>query len=812
MNWKCKGLWLGLLASLTAAGADTPEYGAGEMLKPARTFYVSKKGSNKNDGKTPATAWKTIEFGTKALRAGDTLLIDEGTYLTSEARINTKDGSTGYSAQCGKPGSPIRIAGMPGKNVVLTGARYMKNPSRPVEGKIYQFKLTKPPKYDVIMENPSQIELQRVPDPELVKEYPGTYSLDESGNLLVHYAAEKQDGIQVAAARSGLRIQGSWVLVENLTFTHYCEAVYLRMNKPEDKNVAEHITFRNCKFFYNFKDGITNDGATWSLFTKNVSMRNGEYGSIRMLGNGHDNLYTGNWFGPSPLTVRHSKPYVHNFALNQYGGRFGTLSRCNHIIGNVMEDQLSFRWKAQAFDARFEDNMLYGSYYAESPVRPISILRNWFGGKVGQKGLGWDLWEKDFKGTAMVFKDNVRDKKDFKPQNQIVFEAEKLRMELPKPEFPQVTFVDPQIKFIGPNSAVAAWSTPECDGFGSVIVREKGGRKPQTFKSSRQGVRHFVGITGLASDTEYEYQLVFTGRRNNNGKTEWNSFRTAKTAREPLVLEVGPGKLTLEEAALTAIPGDTVKLLPGRHTGQFIPINSGLPGKPITITGDRKAVIDGLLFYNPLIDLTGKSHYVVDGITFVRPESTTRTGIVVVADGKHITVRNCRADYLCYAGPMVRGNSRCSDIKVINNICNGGDYTIVLGGKNLTISNNTVVNSTLRAIHLWSADNAVITDNIFYRWCIPVKRHPAILLTNILGKITCDGNVHWSPVKEHPVGGTIRDANAKILKTSKTLEEWRKIIGMAENSIHADPMFADYEKNDFHLKEGSPAKGKGADL
>ena len=92
-----------------------------EMLpvKPARTFYVSTKGNNKNDGKTLKTAWKTIEFGVKALRAGDTLLIDEGEYRTHEARVNTKDGTVGYSEQCGKPGSPIRIAGMPGKEVVL---------------------------------------------------------------------------------------------------------------------------------------------------------------------------------------------------------------------------------------------------------------------------------------------------------------------------------------------------------------------------------------------------------------------------------------------------------------------------------------------------------------------------------------------------------------------------------------------------------------------------------------------------------------------------------------------------------------------
>lgn len=805
--------------TLTAAlyGAEIPQFGAGEMEKPGRTFYLSPKGNDKNDGKTPETAWRSlnkVKWGV-SLRAGDTLLLDEGEYRGNMA-FNVKDRTIGYSEQCGKPGAPIRIAGMPGKNAVLTGADFLPNPKQPVEGRVYEFPLKKAPLYNTVMESPSDIQLQQVFVPEIVKEIPGTYYFDKAaGRLLVHYAAEGQKGIRVARDRNAIRIQGSWFIVENLTFKYYYEAIYARMNMPFDKNVAEHITIRNCKFFNNYKNGIVIDGASFSLITKNVGLQNGEYGTVMMMDRGHDNLYTGNWLGPGPLTLRQRKPYEYNFALNQYGG-WGKNSVRNYVIGNVLEDKLSFRWKPQAIDARFEDNMCYGRYYAESPARPVTILRNWFGGTVTQLGIG-DLWKDIPKGSPMVFKDNVRDKKDFKPENPIVFEAEKLRMKPPKVVFPKVTFKDVQVKFIGPDSAAICWTTPECDGQGSIGIREKGETKEKRLWSARQGVRHAIGVNGLKPDTEYEYRLIFAGRRSGQWtgeKQHSRSFRTAKTARAPQVLEVGPGKMTLEEAALAAIPGDTVKLLPGKHHGQFIPIRSGTAEKPIMLKGEPGAVVDGQLFHAPLIDLSGKSNFVIDGIRFERPESTARRGVIVVARGSNIIVRNCRSDVpdnQWQAGPVIRGLG-CRNIQFINNICKGGDYMVQLGGKNITVSHNTIIDATMFSTDFWHVGDLTVTDNIFYRPCIPVKRNTALRFSDVKGKIVSDRNVFWSPVEKHPVGGMICNIRSHILKSSKTLEEWQQVSGMDQNSIHADPMFVDYKNGDFRLKEGSPAKGKGATL
>ena len=800
-----------LICATMSFGQKVPEFGAGEMLKPGRIYYVSTKGNDQNDGKTLETAWNSVKRGIWALRhPGDTLLIDEGTYYVSEAQVNVSDDTVGCSDQCGKPGSPIRIAGMPGKKVVFCGSRYMANPETQVAENVYEFKLNTKVKYDTIMESPSQIQLQRVFTRELAMEYPGTFYVDDSNTALVHYAAVNQDGIFIANDRIGLRIHGSWILVENLTFIHYYEGIYIRMNRPYDKNVAEHITIRDCNFFYNHKNGVTNDAASFSLFTRNRGLMNGYRGTMMMLGKSHDNLYTGNWFGPGPLTTRNTKNFDVNYALNEYDG--DPMSARNYVIGNVLENHLSFRWKPQAQDARFEDNMCYGNYHVESPVRPIAIKRNWIAGRITHLGFSNDLWKADFKGTPIVFEGNVKDRKDFKPENKIVFEAEKLRMELPVIQYPEVKFTDVQVKFIEHDSAAILWKTPESDGWGSVTYRIKGSKAQKKLTCKGQGTRHGIQLPDLKPDTEYEYMLGFNGRRNQKASSEWFSFRTAKTGRAPKTLEVGPGKLTLEEAALAVIPGDTVLILPGTYSGQFIPERNGLPDKPITIKGKPGAVIDGQLFYAPLIDISTKKHYIIDGISFRRPENHSYRGIIAITRASDITIKNCRADeYEWTAGAMVRGVPS-ENVRIINNISRGGDYPIHLSGKKLYVANNTIVDATMISLLVWGFEDITIKDNIFYRPCIPEKRNTAMMFNDVNGKIVSDGNVFWSPVKEHPVGGTLRNSAGKVLHKSQTLKEWQEISGNDMHSLNVDPMFVDYEKGDFRLKKGSPAKGKGANL
>ena len=62
-------LLLLLLTAVLCGGApaadrvDPAAYGAGEMKNPARTFYVSTSGNDKNDGRTLKSAFRTVTKG-----------------------------------------------------------------------------------------------------------------------------------------------------------------------------------------------------------------------------------------------------------------------------------------------------------------------------------------------------------------------------------------------------------------------------------------------------------------------------------------------------------------------------------------------------------------------------------------------------------------------------------------------------------------------------------------------------------------------------------------------------------------------------
>ena len=215
-----KFAFLLLALCLSTLGAvKVSDYGAGPMLKPGRTFYVSVKGSDKNDGKSPARAFRTITKGAAQLRAGDTLLIGGGEYFEPEIKINVKENSVGFSEQCGRPGSPIRIMGVKGEKAVIVGGEKVFNGKK--NGSIYIFPCKKAPLNNAIHELPSGIELQRVPNESAARELPGTFYHDTAKKrLFVHFAAADQKGISLLRNRVSLRIHGSFIHIENLTFNH----------------------------------------------------------------------------------------------------------------------------------------------------------------------------------------------------------------------------------------------------------------------------------------------------------------------------------------------------------------------------------------------------------------------------------------------------------------------------------------------------------------------------------------------------------------------------------------------------------------
>lgn len=798
-------LALGTLSALNIA-----DYGAGPMLKPARTFYVSTKGSNKNDGTTLAKAFRSIDYGVSKLRAGDTLLIEGGTYFEPEIQINVKEETIGYSLQCGKPGSPIRIMGMKGHTVKLHGGIELPRPAKK-DGTVYKFKYNHPLRNKKMHELPSGIELQYVPSEKVVREYPGTFYYDaKNKELLVNFAAVDQTGVSVYNRRVGIRIHGSYIHLENLTFSYYSEPIYVRMNRPYDKNKASHITIQNCNFFYNTKTGILLDGASWSLVKNNRGAYNTERGNFLNLDHAHDNLTIGNWSGPTSMTLRQMPLNDINFGINSYVGN----PPRNHVVANLIESDKAFRWKGAGAGNIFEDNIVCGTFHVESKPQPVTIRNNYFARKLSWPGIcGWSGWEKDFKGSPVKFYDNTLRLADFKPKNKAAIEeAKKLKLVLPKPKFPEVTFKDLRADSISNDSAAIFWETPGCDGWARVELLIPGQKQRRVFTSPVQGMRHVTGITGLKPGTSYTYRAGFRSRR--GGKTVWSkpqTFTTAKTVRAPKVIEVGPGKYTLEAAAAEALPGDTVKLLPGVHSGRFIPLRSGLPGKPITLSG-KGATIDALGFYSPSITLSEKKHIVIDGITFKNADITSNAHVIVVRDGSHITIKNCRMIDLDWRAGNFITLSRTPNSVIYNNVIQGGSYPICISGGGVKILNNTIVDATMLSLLLWGPFDIEIRNNIFYRPCIEKKRNTALLL-NYAGKnIVSDGNVYWSPFKHHPIGGRIRDDKLKVTVGTSTLADWQKATGFDKTSVHIDPQFVDYAQGDYRLKSTSPVKGKGAVL
>lgn len=79
----------------------------------AATYYVATTGSDSNPG-TQAAPFKTIAKGSRALAAGDTLLIRGGTY--NEQMMG---GYGGFVFQNGTPGAYTRYAAYPGEQVIV---------------------------------------------------------------------------------------------------------------------------------------------------------------------------------------------------------------------------------------------------------------------------------------------------------------------------------------------------------------------------------------------------------------------------------------------------------------------------------------------------------------------------------------------------------------------------------------------------------------------------------------------------------------------------------------------------------------------
>ncbi|OGV52139.1 MAG: hypothetical protein A2017_19765 [Lentisphaerae bacterium GWF2_44_16] len=389
---------------------------------------------------------------------------------------------------------------------------------------------------------------------------------------------------------------------------------------------------------------------------------------------------------------------------------------------------------------------------------------------------------------------------------------------------------DISANFINADSAVIKWKTPVDDTTAYVEYWKKGKTKKQRSNDPEQGTKHIAGLSELEKDSVYEFRIHAAGRRGGHAVSEVKEFRTKKEIRLPATYYLSPdgndnadGKSlktawkTISNACEAANPGDTILINPGKYTNAIIPLKTGLPGKPITFkkNGKGQAILDGNGVLSPIVYLEKKNHIVIDGLTFDNLEAKNRNGVIKLSHCKDIKILNCRAGnqkaVSWLSGPFFRANGS-RDLTVERNVCWGSDYPIAIGeSENVLIKNNTIVDGTMWACSIWGGNNISIINNLWYRPCIPIKSNQAISFTGISKtKIICDYNLFYSPCPNHKVGW-IRNTLGETLITGDSLKQWQEQTEYDKHSIQADPLFVDYEKGDFRLKENSPAIGKGKD-
>ena len=326
---------------------DESQYGCGPMRRPGTTYYVSVHGSDQADGLSWKTARRTVINGMRRLQAGDTLLISDGEYRVNSLSFRQK----------GEPGRPVRLMAAPRCRVILNCAIPV-GPFRKAAGKLFTceapLKMLLHP--DVWVRD-SLVKLQPAGSPARVEALPGTYHhAPKDQKLFVHFPDGRDGAGRFVEARKSHRgiSPADYTLVKGIWFKHGWEGLLVRR--------STHVTVEDCAFYANVYHGLClRLGANRCLIKGNYGCRNPMRGSILMHGSSHHNLLTGNRGDRSVPTVRTRGSHFF-YAMNNYGGADGP---GNRLINNILNDQLSFRWKPPVRGMVFQGNVAIGQVYSQ---------------------------------------------------------------------------------------------------------------------------------------------------------------------------------------------------------------------------------------------------------------------------------------------------------------------------------------------------------------------------------------------------------------------------------------------------------------
>jgi hypothetical protein len=441
---------------------------------------------------------------------------------------------------------------------------------------------------------------------------------------------------------------------------------------------------------------------------------------------------------------------------------------------------------------------------------------------------------------------------------------------------------------ITPTTATISWWTEKEEG----NTRLEWGPTPQLgqeiFRRFEHVNFHHVTLTGLKPDTTYYFRAhsqspgwlmhdnpVLWAKEEEMKRAEAQSavgeFRTV--SKEPAArtlyvsrqgqdendgLSAAKSFRHINRAANQALPGDTVVIEPGQYEELVMPLNSGLPERPITFksSGWAPVIIDGHSLQPMMVAILGKSHIIIEGFHFKGQlyhqyrgycDGAAFSGQVWLDHAGEIIIRRCffdgRGNYVQHALSSARDsnssvviedcaflglskagsfwNTRCEFKHCVFGMCFFGQ---VLGDASSSfVFRNNVVTSAIKQ-KMWNfgwmvwaigGAKAVQSDyNAFWYQPYDEKRWVAVL----------GGNDTFVPSKD-----------ADCYAGADGLKRWRAATSNDTHSLNIDnPKFQTYQGavgwtnavamencesseapkkvtwlDDFRLDPASPLKGKG---
>jgi len=270
-------------------------------------------------------------------------------------------------------------------------------------------------------------------------------------------------------------------------------------------------------------------------------------GTIKFGGGIEDNLFIGNRCDPSPPTIR-TRASGYHYCINQYSKALGLR---NHIINNVLNNTLSFRWKPVTKQGVFQGNVAVGRVYCTGTAKKLRkpdriVLRN-------NVILGGVSWNKEAFGPGGPAGDWAAPDKVFINNVCSVGDPEAIAAA----RFADPAYLDYRLQSDSP-----------------LIGKALGGGDRGAFRRPPPGRILYVGPEGGDEAAGTSERLAFK---------------------------------TLARAASQLKAGDTLYVLPGKYAEALLVAAAGTPDAPIRVRalGKRRVVLPGIEVRGPHVSMEG---------------------------------------------------------------------------------------------------------------------------------------------------------------------------------------------------------------